>query len=61
MRESHSAVQMFDDYVEAAKGKLYVLVNEITIAVISIVCAVGVVDSTGIEQEWGKHYPVPRE
>ncbi|KAF3031652.1 hypothetical protein E8E11_000418 [Didymella keratinophila] len=58
MRKIDGAMRKFSDYVEEAAGKPYVLGNEITIADIAIVCAVGGVDFTGLRPEWRMQYPV---
>ncbi|KAF3034665.1 hypothetical protein E8E12_002664 [Didymella heteroderae] len=61
MRKLDGAMQAFTDYIETAKGKPYVLGNEITIADIGIVCAVGGIDFTGLRPEWRKQHPVLSE
>ena len=61
MRKIDGSLRAFNHYVEAAKGKPYVLGNEITVADIGIVCAVGGIDFTGIRPEWKKQYPVLSE
>lgn len=61
MRKLDGAMQAFDDYVKDAEGKPYVLGNEITIADIGIVCAVGGIDFTGVRPEWREQHPVLSE
>lgn len=56
LRKVDGAMQAFNDYVGDAEGKPYVLGNEITIADIGIVCAVGGIDFTGLRPEWRKQH-----
>lgn len=58
MRKIVGSMRAFDDYVKAAESKPYVLGNEITIADIGIVCAVGGIDLTGMLPEWREQHPV---
>ena len=57
-RKIDGAMRAFTDYVKEAEGKPFVLGNEITIADIAIVCAVGGIDFTGLRPEWRKQHPV---
>lgn len=61
MRKIDGSLRSFNDYANAAKDKPYVLGDEITIADIGIVCAVGGIDFTGIRPEWRETYPVLSE
>jgi glutathione S-transferase len=54
-------MRAFHGYVEAMKGKPFVLGNEITIADMGIVCAVGGIDFTGLRPKWRKQYPLLSE
>lgn len=61
MRKVDRAMQAFNDFVEDAKGKPYVLGDRITIADIGIVCAVGGIDFTGIRPDWRTQHPLLSE
>ncbi|KAJ4379968.1 hypothetical protein N0V86_004274 [Didymella sp. IMI 355093] len=61
IRKIEGSMRAFNDYVEAAKGRPYVLGKEITIADIGIVCAVGGIEFTGLQPEWRKQYPLLSE
>lgn len=61
LRKVDGAMQEFNNIVRNAKGKAYVVGNEITIADIGIVCAVGGIDFTGLRPEWRNQHPVLSE
>lgn len=58
LRKVGGAMREFNSIVKKAKGKPYVVGDEITIADIGIVCAVGGIDFTGLQPEWRKQYSV---
>jgi len=57
LRKLEGSMRAFSKYVEAAKGKPYVLGTEITIADIGIVCAVDGIDFTKARPEWKVQHP----
>lgn len=60
-RKIDGAMRAFNEYVEAANGRDYVLGTEMTIADIGIVCSVGGIDFVGLRPEWRKQHPALSE
>lgn len=61
LRKVDGAMRAFNNFIEEAEGRPYVLGNKITIAEIGIVCAVGGIDLTGFRPEWRKQHPALSE
>ena len=57
MRKADGAMRAFNDYVERACDRNYVLGKELTIADIGIMCAVGGLDFLGLRPEWKSQHP----
>ncbi|KAJ4986339.1 hypothetical protein SVAN01_08156 [Stagonosporopsis vannaccii] len=61
LRKLDGSMRAFSEYVEAAKGRPYVLGTEITIADIGIMCAVDGIEFTGARPEWKAQHPALAE
>ncbi|KAF2621113.1 glutathione S-transferase [Macroventuria anomochaeta] len=61
IRKVDGSMRAFNDYVEAANGRPYVLGKEISIADIGIACAVGGIDFVGLRPGWQRQYPALSE
>ncbi|KAJ4318406.1 hypothetical protein N0V94_004452 [Neodidymelliopsis sp. IMI 364377] len=60
-RKINGAIRAFKDYVEAAKGREYLLGDELTIADIGVMCVVDFIEYAGLRPDWKEQYPALKE